>query len=453
MIRRRKGYSQAKRRAVLADVPTLGVRGAATKHGVSKTCVSEWRQQARASARKTPASRGAAKAKGRRRPKASSRAKIATAAQPKASKAIPGDTSSEKVQSPTVAGAPRRKGKRVAKRYTPSQRAAALERVAEIGPTPASRELGISRFALWQWGQQTASAAAGEGSAVTAGVGQEQIEEQRDAEILNEWKLHPGLGPSQIKNQLRRKGIKTGVHTVRRVMQSAGYRPPKVDRSKHDGRYEAVRPNHMWHLDFVHRNINRSDTFSLILIDDCSRFVVGHGVDDAERAEMVISTFSTAVERHGRPEIVMHDKGSAFWSWRGISRFTALLVELGIDQIAAEHKEWNGKVEVFNANLHKELFDVHRFYDVAEMKRRLAAHLEWYNEARTHHALGGLLVPADRYFGRVEQVLARIEAGTGRDPGQLLDLRERCLELFKVVSRNGTPEVWLLGKKLLDLTH
>jgi len=41
-------------------------------------------------------------------------------------------------------------------------------------------------------------------------------------------------------------------------------------------------------------------------------------------------------------------------------------------KVVAEHKEWNGKVEVFNANLHKELFDAHRFYDVAEMRRRAA---------------------------------------------------------------------------------
>jgi len=33
------------------------------------------------------------------------------------------------------------------------------------------------------------------------------------------------------------------------------------------------------------------------------------------------------------------------------------------------------------------------------------------NHARTHHALGGLLVPADRFYGRAEEVLARIETG------------------------------------------
>jgi hypothetical protein len=45
---------------------------------------------------------------------------------------------------------------------------------------------------------------------------------------------------------------------------------------------------------FVHRNINRATTFTLILIDDCARFVTGHGVDDAERADLVIHTFEEA---------------------------------------------------------------------------------------------------------------------------------------------------------------
>jgi hypothetical protein len=104
---------------------------------------------------------------------------------------------------------------------------------------------------------------------------------------------------------------------------------------------------------------------------------------------------------------------------------------MGIDDIVAEHKEWNGKVEAFNGNLHKELFDVQRFADVPEMKGALAEYLRWYNHERTHHALGGLLVPADRYYGRTTEVLARIEAGEGRALGGGADLRERSLALLK----------------------
>ena len=339
----------------------------------------------------------------------------------------------------------------VARVYTPSQRAEILEHAAAHTVSEASRKFGACRWTIGDWRRKVKRAAAGEGPSPTSGEAPADIAEQRDQEVLAEWHRHPGLGPSQIRNQLRRKGVKVSVSTARRVMEDAGYRPPKVRRVRHDERFEAVRPNHLWHMDFVQRFINRASTFTLILIDDYSRYVVGHGVDDAERAEVVCRTFENAVARHGRPEMVMHDKGGAFWSWRGISRFTALLAELGVDQIAAEHKEWNGKVEVFNANLHKELFDQHRFFDLAEMRRRLAAHLDWYNHARTHHALGGLLVPADRYYGRAEEVLARIESGGGREGLDALDLGERCLDLFKVTSQRGVPTLWLLGRKLLEL--
>ena len=483
--RKRRTYTAAKRMEILNAVEEAGLVEAARRHGVPQTTVSNWLhrdaakvvqeqavQQAAGGSKVTLKAREAtmmtsektvgAKATTASNEVAASASNVVAAkvAAPKVSvakaakvAAVTTKPLAMKATKPTMVlpkpgtVLPKSLIKRVARSYTPSQKAEAIEEAAKHGVKAASDKLGMSRFSIYAWDRKVEKAAAGEGPSPTSGPEPKAIEEQRDREILGEWRQHPGLGPSQIRNQLRRRGVKVAVTTVRRVMEDAGYRPPKVKREPHDERFEAVRPNHLWHLDFVHRHIHQASTFTLILIDDCARFVTGHGVDDAERAEMVIRTFEEAVARHGKPERVMHDRGSAFWSWRGISRFTALLTELGIDQVVAEHKEHNGKVEVFNANLHKELFDRHRFYDLAEMKRRLAAHLHWYNHARTHHALGGLLVPADRFYGRAEEVLARIEAGGQRD-GDDLELRERCLELFKVVSKNGTPEVWLLGQRL-----
>lgn len=418
--RARRRYSVEQREQILKDAQALGVGVAAQKHSVPQTTISTWRHRhgaQRLSPEASPSSRP------------SSRRSSAQPSSPAPSETHP---------------APR---SRVAKRYTPSQKARVLEYAAAHTVSEAARHFGVSRFAIYDWRRRLAKAAKGQGPSPTSGPDPSEIEAQRDREILGEWKKHPGLGPSQIRNQLRRRGIKVAVTTVRRVMEQEGYRPPKVRRDPHDARYEAVRPNHLWHLDFVHRHIHKATTFTLILIDDHSRFVVGHGVDDRENAAMVIRTFEEAITRHGKPEAVMHDKGGAFWSWRGIGKFTRLLTELGVDQVVAEAKEHNGKVEVFNANLHKELFDRQRFWDVAEMKRRLATHLSWYNHGRTHHALGGLLVPADRYYGRAEEVLARIESGALRE-GDALMLGERCLDLFKVVSRGGLPEVWLLGQRL-----
>ena len=417
--RARRQYTEQQKRDAVVDVATLGVCGAAKEHGVSESNVSRW-------------------------------CKKYDATDDEESERADGEPVANERGSGEAPRAPKKK--RAAKKYTPSQKAEAVECAAAHGVSAAAKTLGITRFSIYDWQRKVEKAAAGVGESPTSGPAPADIEAQRDAEIRAEYKRHPGLGPSQIKNQLRRKGVKVSVHTTRRVMEEAGYRPPKVVREPHDERFEAVRPNHIWHLDFVHRYINRASTFNLILIDDCSRFVVGHGTDDRECAALVIDTFEQAVGRYGRPEMVINDKGSAFWSWRGIAKFTALLTELGIDQIEAQHKEWNGKLEVFNANLHKELFDVQRFYDVAEMKRRLAAHLWWYNHERTHHALGGLLVPADRYYGRADEVLARIEAGTGRDGLDALDLKSRTLELFKVVTEGGVPQVWLMGHKLLSLS-
>jgi transposase len=149
--------------------------------------------------------------------------------------------------------------KRVTHVYTPSEKARALELASKEGITAASEQLGISRFSLYDWQRKVRRAAEGKGDSPTSGSEPADIEAQRDLEILSMWREHPGLGPSQIRNQLRRdKGIKVSTHTVRRVMEDTGYRPPKVKRQEHTKSFEAVRPNHMWHLDFVHRFIGRA---------------------------------------------------------------------------------------------------------------------------------------------------------------------------------------------------
>lgn len=348
----------------------------------------------------------------------------------------------------TPVGGARTRRPRVAKVYTPSQVGQALERIAAIGVRPAAKALGISRTTLREWERKTARAAQGEGVAPTSGPDPKAAASERDARVLAEWKKQVGLGPSQVRNQLRRAGLTVSTQTVRRVMSEAGYQPPKVERKGHDGRYEAVRPNQLWHLDFVHRYIHQQKAFVLALLDDHSRFVVGWALDDAERADAVIGAFEAAVLRYGKPEALMHDGGSAFWAWKGSSRFTRILEEYGVDQLKVDVPQTNGKSEVFNANLQKELLDRVTFADIGELRRRLGPHFQWYNHHRTHHALGGLLVPADRYYGRVEEILGRIETGQGApDP---LDLATRSLDLFRVTSHRGRPEVWLMGRKIFD---
>ena len=140
--------------------------------------------------------------------------------------------------------------KRVARVYTPSEKAAALELVQQLGVTEAHKRTGISRFSLYEWGRIHDLAMQGQDVSDPL-VDETAPKSDRDARILAEWKKHPGLGPSQIRNQLRRGGFKVSVRTVRMVMEEHGYVLPKVKRKEaHDQRYEAIRPNQLWHMDF-----------------------------------------------------------------------------------------------------------------------------------------------------------------------------------------------------------
>jgi len=341
--------------------------------------------------------------------------------------------------------------KKVAKVYTPSLRAAALEYAATEGVTAAARKFGISRFSLHEWRRRADLHAQGKAPSSPIIGSDENQADARDLRILAEWKAHPGLGPSQVRNQLRRAGFKVSVHTVRCVLELNGYVTPKTRRDPvHDQRYEAVRPNHLWHLDFLHRHIHKQKVYVLLIVDDFSRFIVGGALWDGERTAAVQETFLAAVNRHGRPEKAMSDGGSAFYAWKGIGEFTRLLDELEIDQLIATTPQVNGKVEVLNANIAKELFNQETFFDLGEAARRLTAWIAFYNFRRTHHALGGLLVPADRFFGRADEVLAHIEAGRSPDGiGEPIPPGERHLDLFRVTSHRGQVELHLLGHRIM----
>jgi len=200
-------YTVKQRKAALSDADKLGLLAAAEQHGIPITTLKNWWK------RKAGLSSVAAKAS-------------------------PVEASPSATVKPSSS--------RVAKSYTPSEKAQVLEHAASEGVTAAHKKFDVSRFTIYDWQRKVRLATEGKGESPTSGPDPEQIEAQRDQEILGEWHRHPGLGPSQIKNQLRRRGIKVSVQTARRVMEEAGYRPPKVKRQGHDERFEAVRPKVLW---------------------------------------------------------------------------------------------------------------------------------------------------------------------------------------------------------------
>ena len=340
------------------------------------------------------------------------------------------------------------------KRYSPAQRKEILAYAKEHRVSAAAQKFGVTETTIYEWRRALKRRATHSGDGEQAGKDavvreDEESAQVRDRKVLAMWKQHPGYGPSQIRNQLRRAGFKVSVATVRHVMESHGYLPAKLKPKEHVGRYEAARPRELYHLDFYHFHVHKQKQCVLFIEDDFSRYIAGWTMVSEERATPVLECFEQCVQRYGRPEGAMSDRGSAFHSWKGLSQFEGLLEDYEVNFYLAKEAAVNGKVEALNASFEKECVQVHEFMDLTDAARGIARWVEHYNHQRTHHGLGGLLVPADRFYGIAEQTLRRIEQGLGASHADLSNPDTRALELFRVLSRGGQPEVWLMGHKIL----
>jgi transposase InsO family protein len=339
------------------------------------------------------------------------------------------------------------------KRYSPAQRKEILDYAKNHSVNEAADKFGPTETSIYEWRRaiERRSQQGGEGENADRPdeIVIEDPKQERDRKIVSMWRQHPGYGPSQIRNMLKRDGFKVSVGTVRDVMERNGYLPPSLRRKEPAGRYEAGRPRELYHLDFYHFHVHKQKQCVLFIEDDFSRFIAGWTVVAVEAADPVIACFEHAVQRYGRPEGAMSDRGSAFHSWRGLSRFEALLEEYEVNYFLAKEAAVNGKVEALNASFQKECIEQIEFADLSDAARGIGHWVEHYNHRRTHHGLGGLLVPADRFYGIAEQSLRRIEQGLGAQTAELSSPDGRALELFRVLSRGGKPEIWLMGEKIL----
>jgi transposase InsO family protein len=346
---------------------------------------------------------------------------------------------------------------RHARRFSVAEKKEILEAAASDGVTTAATEYGTSRYSIYEWRRRLegASTKQEKNRALAPRSSKpkrnaRKLSEERYQLIAETWKKNQALGPRQVRNTLRRvHGIRVGTSTARKVMEEHGYVPPKVTVERRDvRRYEAVRPNQQVHLDFLHFYVHKAKVYLLLIEDDYSRFLVGWALCDGERAQPVIEAVDEAICRHGKPEQMVVDGGSGFFSWRGQSQLERVCGDYGIDFIKASKKGSNSKLEALNGNVRKELLSRVEFSDIADARQQIARWVYTYNFERVHEGLGGLLVPADRYLGRSHEVLAQIERGEPVVLPGPPSPESRTLELFRVISRAGNPELWLLGERI-----
>jgi transposase InsO family protein len=282
-----------------------------------------------------------------------------------------------------------------------------------------------------------------------------RVPESTQRQVVEVWKNNPGFGPTQVRNQLRRVGVRCDTKTIRKILKAHGYTPPQVKppRSGEDRRFEAAHPLELVQMDVLHFYVHAQRLYLFLALDDHSRFLTGWALLQRESMDDAIAVLEESIRRFGKPEAVLTDRGATFHSWAGIGRFDRVLEAYDIDHILASagHPQTCGKIEAVNKAIQKELIDRVEFRNFLDAKAQIASWIDTYNHERTHQGIGGVLVPADRFYGRADQVLSRIEGGLSKGsdpvpPELTIKEEEREVSLFQIRFVGGIIELWLFGR-------
>ena len=341
------------------------------------------------------------------------------------------------------------------KKFTQKQKLAIVKSATEMGTKKAAEIAGVHFTTVYDWKGKLE--ALGEEAFLAyqpsyPGRGIKLISAKKETAVLECWKAHRGFGPGQVRGQLRRQGITLSMRSIRKIMEANGYVVPNKKSPKtRTNRFEARRPLELAQMDILEFFINKLKVYLIVLMDDFSRFILGWRLLDETSVDAVTGVVSDAMDRYGKMQELLTDRGFVFYSWRGINRFEKYLEHERIDHTHARphHPQTLGKVEALNRRIKQELIDQQRFLNVHEAQQAMEHWVEQYNYQRTHQGIGGFLVPAERFHGRAQEALGAMARGidtTDQDCYISSDTERSIINLS--LSPEGRITVYLLGQPI-----
>jgi transposase InsO family protein len=202
-------------------------------------------------------------------------------------------------------------------------------------------------------------------------------------------------GPLSVHAILRRKGLTPPSRaTLARLFTRAGVvaaEPRKKPRSAFR-RFVYPAPNCCWQIDVTDWTLENGRVVGIFqLIDDHSRVAVASLVASGETSEAAIRVVDIAIARHGVPQKLLSDNGSALNTGRrGFkNQLMRHLEPMGVEMITGKPGKptTQGKNERFHQTLHKYLNKRDPARTMAELQAHVDAFDTYYNTKREHQAL------------------------------------------------------------------
>jgi putative transposase len=187
-----------------------------------------------------------------------------------------------------------------------------------------TRTIGVSTLERWYSAYKAGGLAALKPTRRSdAGRGRHLSDPQRKL-LLDIRREHPSASATLIHRTLVREGqldpAKVSVVTVRRLYVERGLDRRSLRAGAGEAprlRWQAARPNALWHGDVCHGPAieidgRRKPLRIHALLDDCSRFVLAIEARHTEREVDMLHFFVRALRQHGAPDALYLDNGSTY---------------------------------------------------------------------------------------------------------------------------------------------
>jgi len=170
------------------------------------------------------------------------------------------------------------------------------------------------------------------------------------------------------------------------------------------------RVNELWQTDFSYLKVVHWGWYYLTtILDDYSRYIITWELCKNMRSDDVERVVSRALDITGlavdeRPRL-LSDNGSCYVS----GDLKEYLAEQSITHVRGKplHPQTQGKIERYHRTM-KNIIKLEHYYSPEELEAQIADFVEYYNNRRYHESLKNV-TPADVYFGRDQEILARRE--------------------------------------------
>jgi putative transposase len=205
------------------------------------------------------------------------------------------------------------------------------------------------------------------------------------AELAQEHGIHVGrkrvarlMRAAGLQGVSRRRFVRTTVSDIH-----AHLPPDLVDRN-----FRISEPDRLWVADITYISTWAGFLYLAIVLDACSRKVVGWAMENHLRTELVLAAINMALAQR-RPEGVIHhsDRGCQYTSFAFGKRCREMGVVPSVGSVGDAYD--NAMAESFFASLECELLDRRCFRTQSEAKLAVFEYLEgFYNARRRHSSLG-----------------------------------------------------------------